>query len=78
MVGTFATGAILINVLLMQSGSHPAPMFRNAHGASKPVIVTNSLAPVVPRPRPAEFGIRPGATQQAHPSVDASTWGDHQ
>ncbi len=56
MVGAFATGAILINVLLMQSGSHPAPMFRNAHGASKPVIVTNSLAPVVPRPRPAESG----------------------
>jgi peptidoglycan hydrolase-like protein with peptidoglycan-binding domain len=59
MVGAFATGAILINVLFMQSGSHPAPMFKNAHGAAKSVIVTNSLAPVVPRPRPAESAAAP-------------------
>ncbi len=59
MVGAFATAAILINVLFMQPSSHPAPMFKNPHGASKPVIVTNSLAPAVPRPRPPESGSGP-------------------
>jgi peptidoglycan hydrolase-like protein with peptidoglycan-binding domain len=54
MVGAFATIAILINVLLMQSGSHPAPMFKNAPVAVKPVAVTDSIPAAVPRPRPVE------------------------
>ena len=29
-IGAFATIAILSNVLFMQSGSHPAPMFKDA------------------------------------------------
>jgi peptidoglycan hydrolase-like protein with peptidoglycan-binding domain len=35
-VGAFATVAILINVLFMQSGSHPAPIFTAADAAIKP------------------------------------------
>src|SRR5262249_62402229 len=54
---TFATLAILINVLFMQSGSHPAPMFRNAPLPVKPVA-TESV-PAVPRPRPVEAASLP-------------------
>jgi peptidoglycan hydrolase-like protein with peptidoglycan-binding domain len=54
MVGAVATIAILINVLLMQSGSHPAPMFKNAPVTVKPVAVTDSIPATVPRPRPVE------------------------
>ena len=49
MVGAFAGIAILINVLLMQSGSHPAPMFKNVPVAVKPVAVTDSIPAAVPR-----------------------------
>ena len=35
-IGAFATIAILSNVLFMQSGSHPAPMFKNAFVPTKP------------------------------------------
>ena len=63
-VGALATIAILFNVLFMQSGSHPAPMFRDAFvpaesakaapARTKPVEVVDSAPAVVPRPRPAE------------------------
>jgi len=49
---TFATLAILINVLFMQSGSHPAPMFKNAPLPVK-AVATESI-PAGPRPRPVE------------------------
>jgi peptidoglycan hydrolase-like protein with peptidoglycan-binding domain len=49
---TFATLAILINVLFTQSGSHPAPMFKNAPLPVKSVA-TESI-PAAPRPRPVE------------------------
>jgi peptidoglycan hydrolase-like protein with peptidoglycan-binding domain len=35
-VGAIATIAILINMLFMQSGSHPAPFFKPAQAAGKP------------------------------------------
>jgi len=52
----FATGAILVNVLFMQSGSHPAPMFRAATASAKPVPASDgaTAAAAVPRARPAE------------------------
>jgi peptidoglycan hydrolase-like protein with peptidoglycan-binding domain len=34
-VGAFATLAIMVNVLFMQSGAHPAPIFKSADVASK-------------------------------------------
>ena len=54
LVGAFATLAILINVLFMQSGSHPAPMFKGASVAAKPAAVTSSIPAVAPRPRAVE------------------------
>src|SRR5262245_65674425 len=36
-LGVFVTLAILINVLFLQSGSHPAPMFKGALVPVKPV-----------------------------------------
>jgi len=57
MVGAFAVIAILINVLFMQSGSHPAPMFKTASTAAKPAV-TNGIPAAGSRPgsapRPAE------------------------
>jgi peptidoglycan hydrolase-like protein with peptidoglycan-binding domain len=65
---TFATVAILINVLFMQSGSHPAPMFRNA---PLPVrsLATESV-PAAPRPRPVEAV--PLSAPQPAPSKNAA------
>jgi hypothetical protein len=57
--------AILINVLFMQSGSHPAPMFKNA------------LAAKVPTMKPtASRGLHPitrNGYQPLRPSISSST-----
>ena len=49
-LGALLTMTVLINVLFMQSGSHPAPMFKT--GQMKPAMATGSTS--VPRPRPIE------------------------
>jgi peptidoglycan hydrolase-like protein with peptidoglycan-binding domain len=52
-----ATIAILFNVLFMQSGSHPAPMFKDALVAAKPgkdALVPTKPVEMVPRPRPVD------------------------
>jgi peptidoglycan hydrolase-like protein with peptidoglycan-binding domain len=54
MVGAFATIAILINMLFMQSGTHPAPMFKSAPAPAKPVATAQSIPAAAPRPRPVE------------------------
>jgi peptidoglycan hydrolase-like protein with peptidoglycan-binding domain len=54
MVGAFATIAILVNVLFMQSGSHPAPMFKGALVPVKPAVLAQSIPAAVPRARPVE------------------------
>jgi peptidoglycan hydrolase-like protein with peptidoglycan-binding domain len=64
LVGGFATVAILINVLFLQTGVHPAPMFKAAVApAAKPVVTSAGKPAVVameiptatlPRPRPAD------------------------
>jgi peptidoglycan hydrolase-like protein with peptidoglycan-binding domain len=51
-LGTLLTTTVLINVLFMQSGSHPAPMFKSASAQMKPAMATDSAS--VPRPRPIE------------------------
>ena len=57
-IGALATIAILVNVLLMQAGPHPAPMFKSKPAHAKPVAVKESALPpttaTVPRPRPVE------------------------
>jgi len=78
-VGALATIAILFNVLFMQSGSHPAPMFKDALVAAKlvkkdalvatkPVEVTDSTPAMVPRPRPADPAPAAPATKVAAPA----------
>jgi peptidoglycan hydrolase-like protein with peptidoglycan-binding domain len=74
-----ATIAILFNVLFMQSGSHPAPMFKDALVAAKPVKkdalvptkpveVTDSTPAMVPRPRPADPAPAPAPSKATAPS----------
>jgi len=46
-VGAFATLTIVINVLFMQSDSHPAPFFQLAEVASKPSIPETKPMPAV-------------------------------
>jgi peptidoglycan hydrolase-like protein with peptidoglycan-binding domain len=58
-IGALATIAILVNVLFMQAGPHPAPMFKSKPAHAKPVAVKESALPppttaTVPRPRPVE------------------------
>jgi peptidoglycan hydrolase-like protein with peptidoglycan-binding domain len=69
MLGAFVTVAILINVLFLQSGSHPAPMFKGALAPMKPVVVTDSTPATVPRPRPLEPAATPAPTNVAAPSA---------
>src|SRR5215472_6732087 len=62
-IGALATITVLINVLFMQKGSHPAPMFKNAPAAMKPAA-TASVPAQAPRPRPPE----PAAPRPADPA----------
>ena len=47
LVVAFGTVAILVNVLFMQKGSHPAPMFKSAIAPVKPLAVAESPPPPV-------------------------------
>lgn len=69
-LGVFVTIAILINVLFLQSGSHPAPMFKGALGPVKPVVVTESTS--APRPRPLEVTAPAAPTKVTAPSAPRS------
>jgi peptidoglycan hydrolase-like protein with peptidoglycan-binding domain len=50
----FAAGAILVNMVFMQSGPHPAPMFKTAVAVAKSVAANGGTAAALPRPRQAE------------------------
>jgi peptidoglycan hydrolase-like protein with peptidoglycan-binding domain len=66
-VGAFAMVAILINVLFMQSGSHPAPIFKAADAAVKtpgPDTKPAAVAPIrrvesIPVPTPPKLAAAP-------------------
>src|SRR5262245_36547053 len=66
----FAAGAILVNVVFMQSGSHPAPMFRGATASARSVPASDgaAAAAAVPRARPVE----PAAATPAPPKAAAA------
>jgi peptidoglycan hydrolase-like protein with peptidoglycan-binding domain len=51
-LGALLTMTVLINVLFMQSGSHPAPMFKSTSAQMKPAMATDSTS--IPRSRPIE------------------------
>jgi len=52
LLGALLTMTVLINVLFMQSGSHPAPMFKSTSAQMKPAMATDSTS--IPRSRPIE------------------------
>jgi Putative peptidoglycan binding domain len=54
MVGALGSIAILVNALFLQSGPHPAPLFKAALSSVAASEATNTVAVAVPRPRPAE------------------------
>jgi hypothetical protein len=73
------SAAILINVLFMQSGPHPAPMFKSVPFATASAEPKN-VASVVPRARPAEAApakneAAPAAHGQPKPKTTGSTPG---
>jgi peptidoglycan hydrolase-like protein with peptidoglycan-binding domain len=53
-VGAVAATAILINALFLQSGPHPAPMFKSALMPVGSVPIKDASMAVLPRPRPVE------------------------
>ena len=69
-LGVFVTLAILINVLFLQSGSHPAPMFKGARGPVKTAVATESTS--VLRPRPLEPSVPPAPSKVAAPAAPRS------
>jgi peptidoglycan hydrolase-like protein with peptidoglycan-binding domain len=62
-LGSLLTTAVLINMLFMQSGSHPAPMFKSASAQMKPAMAMDSAS--VPRTRPIEPAGSAAATKSA-------------
>ena len=68
-LGALLTITVLVNMLFMQSGSHPAPMFKGTSLQTKPVIATHTTSAAVPRPRPSEPPTVPAATKATAPSV---------
>jgi peptidoglycan hydrolase-like protein with peptidoglycan-binding domain len=72
MVAAFATLAVLINVLFMQSGSHPAPMFKGAPAPVKTAAVTERAPAAVPRPRLPEPAAAPAPAKAAAPAAPAA------
>ena len=72
-LGALLTITVLVNVLFMQSGSHPAPMFKGASGLQpKRLIVTRVPLAAVPRPRPSEPATVPAPTKAAVPSASSN------
>jgi peptidoglycan hydrolase-like protein with peptidoglycan-binding domain len=68
-LGAFVAIAIVVNVLFLQSGSHPAPMFRGASAQVKPAVVADGAPAAVPRPRRIEPAALPAPTKSAAPSA---------
>jgi len=68
-LGALLTITVLVNALFMQSGSHPAPIFKGTSLQTKPLIVTHTTTAAVPRPRPSELAAVPVPTKPTAPSV---------
>jgi hypothetical protein len=73
-IGTVATIAILINALFMQPSSHPAPMFKGAAVAARPVASSDHLPAAAGRPRQFEpAAINAGAPPRTLGAVSKGT-----
>ena len=66
-----AAGAILVNMVFLQSGSHPAPMFKTAVAAPRSAV-TNGAASARPRPREAEAAPAPAKAAAPAPAKAAT------
>ncbi len=53
-VGVVGSVAILVNALFLQSGPHPAPLFKAAVSRVAAAEATNTVAVAMPRARPSE------------------------
>jgi peptidoglycan hydrolase-like protein with peptidoglycan-binding domain len=67
-VGAVATLAIVINVVFMQSGSHPAPIFKGDPAAAKPAAAQAATGVV---PKLADAPVAPAAIPRARPAEPA-------
>lgn len=63
-LGAFVAIAILVNVVFLQSGSHPAPMFRGV-AQVKPGVMADSAPAAGPRPRRIEPVALPAPAKSA-------------
>jgi len=66
-LAVFATVAIVVNGLVLQTGRHPAPMFKGGLIAGAPPVAKEKEAPGRPRARPGE-AVTPRADPPARPS----------
>lgn len=72
MLVALAAGAILVNMVFMQSGSHPAPMFKPAVAAARSVATNGGGAAALPRPRQAEPAAAPVKAAAPAPAKPAA------
>ena len=68
-LGACVAIAIAVNVLFLQSGSHPAPMFRGAAARVRPAVAADAAPAAVPRSRRIEPTALPAPTKSAAPSA---------
>ena len=72
LVGVFAAGMILVNMLFLQTGSHPAPMVKSSVAATTGGIelasAGNAAAPVIPRQRPPAAAAQPAPAEPPAPA----------
>ena len=65
LVGAVALASILINVLFMQSGSHPAPMFNGAAAPAKQPVTASIPPAAISRARPLDLPTAPPSPKSA-------------
>jgi peptidoglycan hydrolase-like protein with peptidoglycan-binding domain len=68
-LGAFVAIATVINVVFLQAGSHPAPMFRGAAAQVKPSVMAAAGPATMPPSRRIEPVALPAATKSAAPSA---------
>ena len=71
-LGGFVTLAILINVLFLQSGPHPAPLFKTALMPVGSVPAKDASIAALPRPRPVEPAPVKAELTSAKPDAQAA------
>jgi peptidoglycan hydrolase-like protein with peptidoglycan-binding domain len=66
---TAATIAVLVNALFLQSGPHPAPIFRGGLLPVASAETTSTVVPTLPRPRPHDAAVVPAVIKTDTPAV---------